>query len=396
MVPGMNETGALLERLEARKPELEQTVLTRVHGVGDSIADPEYALGLKAAVNAAVSYGLSALEAGGSRAEPVPHELLSQARRAARSGVGLDTVLRRYVAGHALLDDFIVQEAGRGGSLQRSELQRVLQAEAVLFDRLIAALAAEYRREAHSRRQSAEQRRAERVKRLLAGELVDSAELRYQFDGWHLGTIAAGPGAPQAMRDLAGVLDRRLLLLHCPDDETVWAWLGGRRRVDPEDLLESIVPETWPSHLSLALGEPSEGLAGWRLTHRQAAAALPIALRSPQVAVRYADVALLASMLQDDLLATSMRQLYLAPLAEARDGGEVARQTLRAYFAAERNVASAAAALGISRQAVNSRLRTIENTLGRPLGDSATELEVALRIEALDPFRPPTPLVPNG
>ena len=63
---------------------------------------------------------------------------------------------------------------------------------------------------------------------------------------------------------------------------------------------------------------------------------MPVAERRGQSLVRYVDVALQAAIVRDDLLATSLRQIYLAPLEKARDGGEVARETLRAYFAAER------------------------------------------------------------
>ena len=49
-----------------------------------------------------------------------------------------------------------------------------------------------------------------------------------------------------------------------------------------------------PAEVALAIGEPGQGLAGWRFSHRQAAAALPIALHSDRTHTRYADVALLA------------------------------------------------------------------------------------------------------
>jgi hypothetical protein len=55
------------------------------------------------------------------------------------------------------------------------------------------------------------------------------------------------------------------------------------------------------------MGEPARGIDGWRLSHRQAKAALPTALRAPEAFVRYGDVALLAATLADDLLATSLR-----------------------------------------------------------------------------------------
>ena len=43
-------------------------------------------------------------------------------------------------------------------------------------------------------------------------------------------------------------------------------------------------------------------------------------MRGPEPFVRYVDVALLAAVLQDDLLATSLRKLYLEPLEAERDG----------------------------------------------------------------------------
>ena len=95
----------------------------------------------------------------------------------------------------------------------------------------------------------------------------------------------------------------------------------------------------------------------------------------------YADVALLAAIAADDLIATSLRQLYLAPLERARDGGKVARRTLRAFFEAERNVSSTAAALGVDRRTVRNRLGAIEDLLGRPLKGAEADLEIALRLD---------------
>lgn len=375
---------ALFARLQARRPEIEQATLTRIYSVSDpsEATDPEYAEGLRAAVSAALDYGFTGIERGEERASPLPAVLLIQARLAARNSITLDTVLRRYFAGYTLLGDFLMQEAEAGDLLGAAALKRVLRAHAALFDRLIVAVTDEYTREAEARLDTAEQRRAERIERLLAGELLDTFELQYDIDAYHLGAIAAGLGAAEAIRDLAKALDRRLLLIR-RGEGTVWAWLGGRRTLDVKDLERLVSQKSRPAQVSLAIGEPGQGLAGWRLTHQQARAALPIALRSPQSFIRYADVALLASMLQDDVLATSMRELYLAPLSNERDGGTVLRQTLRAYFTAERNVSSAAAALGVSRQTVINRLRVIEERLTRPLGNCAAEMDAALRLEDL-------------
>jgi hypothetical protein len=372
---------ALSARLAARRPEIEQAVLTRVYAVTgpNESQDPEYIEGLRAASSAALDYAFTVIERGEERAPAPPPALLAQARLAARNGIGLDTVLRRYSAGYVLLTDFLVEEVEQSG-LRASDLQRLMRSEAAL-DRLLAAVGEEYTREASKRPSTSEQRHAERIERLLAGEQLDTSGLGYDFEGHHLGAIAKGPGAEEALRGLAATLDRRLLSVR-REDGVVWAWLGSRRAFEIEELQRHL-SATWPAQCALAIGEPGNGLPAWRLTHHQARAALPIALRSPEPLVRYADVALLAAILKDDLLATSLRRFYLWPLEAERDGGEAARETLRAYFAAGRNVSSAAAMLGVNRNTVASRLRAIEEAIGRPLAAYGPEIEAALRLADL-------------
>lgn len=367
----------LAEGLRARRDEIEQATLTRVFALSEpsEAANPEYAHGLRASVSAALEHGLGALGRSDQRTLAIPAVLLAQARLAARNGISLDTVLRRYLAGYTLLGDFLLQEAEQSQALNGAELQRLLRAQAALFDGLLAAVSEEYAHEERGRLRSSEQRRADRVRRLLDGELLDTSDLAYDFDAHHLGAIASGLRAEDAIRELSASLECRLLVVH-REEGSAWGWLGSRRPLDPVALSSS--PRL--GRVAIAIGEPASGLSGWRLTHRQARAALPIALRDPSRVVRYSDVALLASMLRDDLLITSLRDIYLTPLAHERDGGETARETLRAYFAADRNVSSAAAALGVSRQAVGRRLRSIEECVGRPLSSCAAELEAALRL----------------
>jgi PucR-like helix-turn-helix protein/diguanylate cyclase with GGDEF domain len=374
----------LAKRLRARRNAIEQALLTRVYGVSDTsgINDPQYVEGLRVAVSTALEYGLTVVKYGDERPLPVPPVLLIQARAAARLGISLDTVLRRYFAGYALLGDFLIEEAARDELLTEDSLKRVLRAQAALFDRLLATIGEEYAREADARVASAEARRAERVQRLLDGELVDTAALDYDFDGHHLGVVAAGPDALDAVRGLGDSLDCRSLVV--PRGETaVWAWLGARRELDPGEV-ERAAAEKWGG-VSVAIGEPGAGLPGWRLTHEQARAALAVAVRRPSALIRYRDVALLASMLQDDLLSTSLCELYLVPLESVRDGGAALRETLRAYISAERNVSSAAAALGVSRPTVANRLRSIEERIGRPLNAALPGIEAALSLDGLNP-----------
>lgn len=382
--------GKLCSQLRLRRPEIEAAVATRIYALADpaEVADPEYVSGLRAALRTAIEYGLAALEVGERRSPPVPPALPAQARAAARSGVGLETVLQRYFAGYTLLVDYVIEEADAGGLLDKVALRELLRSQGVAFERLIAEVSSDYRREASGRLRSNEQRRAERVRRLLAGELIDPTDLAYELEDWHIGTVAAGADAAQALRELAGSLDRRSLLIQ-RDDGTVWGWFGSQREVDREETYDQI-SEEWPEAMPLAVGEPARGLAGWRLSHRQAKMAFPLARPHHSPVIRYSEVALAASVLQDDLLSSSLRQLYLDPLEEDRDGGGCLRETLRAYFAAERNVSSTSAALAVSRQTVRKRLQRVESALGRDIRSCAGELEAALQLEQLGdlPDRP--------
>lgn len=371
----------LAERLRERLPELQAAIATRVQSISDphEVADQAYMQSLNAALTAAIEYRLGTLENGERQAPTVPATLLAQARLDARDGVPLDTVLRRYFAGNALFGDFMVEEADRA-ELSGSALRRLLGEQAMSGDRLIAAVSEEHAREAKNRPSSPADRRRECVKRLLAGELVDHSGLGYDLDSHHLGLMVKGENVEELMQGVAKELDRRLLAVK-REDEPKWAcWLGGRRELPVERALETLA-EVVPDGVFITVGEPAEGLAGWRFSHLQAKAALPVAERKGQSVVRYADVALLATILRDDLAAGSLRRNYLAPLEATRDGGKVARETLRAYFAAERNVSSTAAALGIDRATVRNRLRAVEDLIGRSLTDSAADLEIALQLD---------------
>jgi len=371
----------IAERLRVRRPEIERAVLARIHAVADSgqVSNPEYAEGLRVTVSAALDYGIEALDRRPGDPPPMPAVIRTQARLAARHGVQLATVLRRYLAGHTLLGDFLLEESEKDGLLDGGSLKRFLRIQSALLDDLLAVVSDEYGREKEARPATAKQRRAQKVERLLAGELLDPSDLGYDFEGWHLGLVAHGRGAAETVAALVEPLDLRRLLVERED--AVWLWLGSRRRVDAEAL--DHLAGVWGSAVALAVGEPAEGMSGWRLTHQQAQAVLPVARARGGGMTRYADAALLASTLQDELLATSLRRLYLEPLSAEKDGGAVSRKTLRAYFAAEQNVSSAAAALGVNRNTVASRLRQVEERIGRPLGSCSSELLAALQLDEL-------------
>ncbi|HXQ89325.1 MAG TPA: hypothetical protein VN733_06755, partial [Solirubrobacterales bacterium] len=217
----------LAQHLRDRRDELEQSILTRAQAIADpaDTGDPEYASGFRAATFAALDYGLAAIERPAEGVPPVPPALLVQARLAARCGVSLDIVLRRYFAGFALMGDFVLQAAKQVSGLEDASLEHLLRDQAASFDRLIVAVSEEHSQERERRLRSPERRRVDRIKSLLDGESADSSELGYQLDCHHLAIVARGEGAAAALRELATPLGSRLLLAR-PDPRTAWSWLG--------------------------------------------------------------------------------------------------------------------------------------------------------------------------
>jgi PucR-like helix-turn-helix protein/diguanylate cyclase with GGDEF domain len=371
---------ALGRRLRERRREIEQAALSRAYDISEPADqdDPRYVQGLHAAVRASIEFAIAVVE--GVKEPPIPVELLSQARLAARTGVSLDTVLRRYFAGYSLFEQVVREEALVDLEAHRPALQQVARDKAPAFERLVSEVTREYRHElAAAPDPTPRKRQLARIKRLLAGEFLEPLDFDYDLDQYHLAVIAEGPGAAAAVRGFSRELDRTLLM--AVDEGAVWGWLGTRRRGAPVRLPRCALRPS--SGLVLAWGEPAEGLIGWRRTHRQARLALPVARASAAGVARYREVALLAAAMNDELLASSLKELFVLPLERGSDGPAL-RETLGAFIGAERNVSSAASALGVSRHTVTSRLRTIEERLGHPVGSCGAQIEVALQLRELE------------
>jgi PucR C-terminal helix-turn-helix domain/GGDEF-like domain len=371
----------LVARLRARSAEIEATVYSWVRRMADPAErnDPEYRAYLRATVAESIDYALLGIERGEEWEGPIPEAAMVQARRAARTGVKLDAVLRRYAAGDRLVGEFVVDEAAR---LPPEAMRPLVRAQGPHVDRMMAAVATEYMEELERIRRSPAQRIAERVQRLLAADSpADAAGLDYELDAWHLGLIITSPRPNVVARTLSAGLKRQLLVVP-QDSDSAWAWLGGRQRTMAEEV-ERYLSADVLGDVTLAVGEPRWGLEGWRLTHHEARAAQQVTMRRPQPLTRASEVILLAAVLRDEMLAQSLRETYLAPLDEG-DSGLGLRETLRAYFDTGFNAATAAAVLEVDRHTVQRRLRKVEEALGRLLHSCHAELEVALVLEELD------------
>lgn len=370
----------LAHRLRKRAPEIHTAILTRIQAAApiEQDAAPEYLDGLREAIRAAIVHTIARIESRERAAPPFPSAVLGQARLASHHGVSLGLVLRRYSLGSHSISKFIVDEMEMDEYWQGGAMGRLLTEQAAILESGLDELEYEYHRERPNPPASPDARLVDLVKRRLAGELVDASELNYSFDAHHIGVVSEGENAAPLLRTLAQAVDARLLCVR-PGGGVVWAWIGTRHRIDLSQLQSRLVAANSSSPL-LAFGEPDHGSLGWCRTHQQAREAFPYAVREQRRAIRYADIALQAAIERHDLATLSLHQLYIAPLARHPDGLNLLA-ALRAYFAAGRNAAAAAAMLDVRRQTVSKRLRSVEALLRKPLDVCSADLEIALRLE---------------
>lgn len=373
----------LCNRLRARREEIEAAILARISALGDSTRndDADYQLGLRAAVSAVIDCSLTCLEHGEHWRGCVPSAAVSQARRAARNGVSLETVVLRYIAGDARFWEFVLDEASSIGMASTSALRHLDAIRCSLLEELTTTAIREHLHQRMTQTQSTDQRRRDLTHKLLAGHPVDTGEFDYEFDAWHLAIIGRGVDSVKVIRRLSAILGSDLLdVLHGHD--TAWTWLGTRQRLPSNTVPRYLSPKTMAG-VVLAVGEPARGLDGWRLTHREAQAALTVALGRGQPVTRCTDVLLEAAMLRDQMLATSLLTTFLTPLESIGIGGQTARHTLQAYLTCRQNISSTARRLSVTRKTVEKRLSDIENVLERPLDTCLAELGVAMAIDGI-------------
>jgi hypothetical protein len=382
---GVDQTlGTVAAKLISETDQLVETMLVRMHDEApgfDVYSRPELAEGLRASCYGNVRVALQSL--GGDREPPrnAPAEALNEARASARAEVGLEPLLHTYRIGHAVvLERFfsLLEELDLASSQRHSA---TLIGSKYLFayvDRVVGEVSEEYAAERHRVLRSSIQRRVQLVRDVLAGASIDSVELGYRLEQEHLAVVAVGSGADASLRDLARRLERSVLTVAMTDD-TVWAWLGSRRRSDRSER-QDLAWLRAEDKTRYAAGEPLWGVTGFRESHEQALAAYRVSAHLAEPVTRYDDVALEAAMLSDVRTARRFVERELGSLT-ARDPKTTAlRETLGTYLDYGLNAAAAAPELHVSDRTVAYRIRGIEVLLGRNVMSRSTELAAAVRL----------------
>lgn len=367
----------LRKTLEANREEIEEAIAARFRNNEAGLPlGPEYMIGLTRGAVEAVDMLVESFENGPDWRPTIPPESSLFLRYLAREGVPLDIVLRFFSRSGGVFMEFLFAEMEEGDA--RIALRYVAAWGTRNLDRLLKAFADEYTDELTRINGSPTHEKRMQINRVLKGGSEDPEVFDYRMDAFHTGLIVIGRARLVCQR-LAETLGCALLLV--PDAEnTWWAWFGAKREIAVTEIERALPTEL--GDLAVAAGEPREGRHGWRLTHEEADAAIPVAqLEGPGV-FRYSDVALLATALCDVATGRSLVDRYLKPLNRHRDAAEL-RNTLRIYFETNCNAVSTAATLGVNRHTVQRRLKRVEEAIGEPSGARQAEFEIALRLERL-------------
>ncbi|MEU5845624.1 helix-turn-helix domain-containing protein [Saccharopolyspora shandongensis] len=224
--------------------------------------------------------------------------------------------------------------------------------------------------------------RAAAIEAILAGRERDhqraSTRLRYNVNRHHLGVIAWAESAPEdgdaqpplsaALTALAQTITAKTTLIHPLGSLAVAGWLSWGRDFTADDIAaaqRADRPLDLPPGVRVAVGEPGQGLDGFRRTHIEAIHARRVAsLIGPHAdtLTHYRNVAVAALGTADPELALSFITTVLGSLADNDKTTRRIQTTLSAYLEENRSRNRTADRLSVHPNTVSYRVHQAEGT----------------------------------
>lgn len=248
--------------------------------------------------------------------------------------------------------------------------------------------------------QGAAAQRLVAVRSLLTGATLDGREASaalggHPLSGYNTALLLRSEEADrvadlsEAVGALARAVGTRNPLIVRPGGQDLWCWLSHRSTPDLEALKTT---EDWlrARGISVAVGTPLTGPAGFRISHLEAQQAQKITFRraSSQSVTLFSEVELLSLLTANSEAAARFVRRRLGGLAEDGDGPARLRQTFHTLLVTG-SVEAAARALSVHKNTVRYRVSQAEALLDRPHDYSPTEL--ALAIGYYEAFLAPAP-----
>lgn len=320
------------------------------------------------------------------------------ARRLAQRNVSVSAMVRAYRIGHWRFLGWCLDELDRRSGdkdLWAATNRLMLKVSFRYVDRVTEHVIKVYQLEHDQWLLNRTAVRSARVRDILAEREVDldwaESALGYRLRQHHLGMVTWLSPPPHEASGLAR-LDRATHTiaeeLRCPgsplfvprDEILSWAWLPlGSRGEVPWDRLSDVIGRG-DSSVHACFGDIEADLQGFRATHRQALHAYELAssaVPTPRF-TEYSDIApiaLMAGNIKD--LRTWIRSV-LGPLANDDDNSSRLRETVRIFLDNGCSYTATASAQILHKNTVQYRIRKVEETLGHPVQQRHTDLEVAL------------------
>jgi hypothetical protein len=322
---------------------------------------------------------------------------LEYARRLAQRGTPLTALLRAYRLGHTCFSDWLLKElATRTDDPETitATVQSMARLVAGYIDQVSEEMVTAYTKERENWLRNCSAARAGRIRDLLSGQRVDvsstEATLGYRLRQHHVGVVCWTSNEAIAVDNITR-LERAISHIAAQtaagadpvflprDESSAWAWLplGIRDRFDAGGAGAADLD----GDLHVAFGDVAAGVAGFRLTHRQALAAQAVALAggSPPRVVSYGEVAPVAMMLGTKDLLRAWVVGTLGGLATDDEHHARLRETLLVFLDTGGSYKATAERLVLHKNSVQYRIHKAEESLGRPVGDSRHDVELALQ-----------------
>ncbi|MFD7012526.1 PucR family transcriptional regulator [Rhodococcus jostii] len=349
----------------------------------------DFTRGLQISAEANILGVLLILGSPGSEVQP-PREALDFADEAVVQQVPLVAVLRGYQLGmqHWLRWCAPVIARHTNPVVQADELQLAVSAVVRYIDRLSEIMIAEYERELQRRATSGASRRAALVRAVLAGDVVnvdDTAHLlHYPLAGRHM-ALALHSRADStnqvdvleaAARSFATSVGATGLLTIATGLATMDAWVAvkadGGRPTNP-----------MRERVTIGVGTPLTGVAGFVQSHRQALRALEILhMASPGKLdpITYYDRVRLISLVAKDIPdVQTFVTATLGGLAGRDERSHELRETLLAFLEANKSYTAVSLSSHLHKNTVVQRVKRASELTGRDITNHL-DLHVALML----------------
>jgi len=364
--------GAVPELGKGRDPEGELRVALESHlpGITRAFADP-------------------------SSEATLPNEAEAWARQLVHDGVSLTAALRSFERGHADAWSTIAStlKESRWGLSPELRAEEMEYASARLFDYANAitaqAISAYIDEQAKLGRRD-ESSRARAVTGLLQGDLdprMAERSIAYRLEAIHVGyTLWDASGTNRGdLEALAAELGRRVAPWQHLSVRSDRGCLNGWMSCDGVALHRGLDGLRGAPGVQASFGSPRWGLAGFRLTHREALEAKRVGRAIGEAVTTYDDVGVLALASRDIELAQAFVERHLGSLSSDDENSKRLRETLRVYLQERGSPAATAARLRLHRNTVVKRIQKVEELLETPIDRGSLNVRVALELARVFP-----------